>query len=274
MSIDGIRKKQIHKTIIQRKAVVKERFHPFTPKFIIPEYIEAAEHSVSSKKLHHYFAFKKLKTPAIIFSTFAFTFLLTVATSQGLAELNGELHPNINKIADSLPDGAKLPDPGQFPQVLSITTKPQTALLNDVVLNSPDELYLPIEKITVPDPIKKRKEFLEDYLKARNSPLADHVDAISEQSQWKLIIAISRAESSFCKRQERNNCWGIGGAWNLKNYDNFDDAVADVNRILEQHYIAAGLDSPSKIVNKWVGHPNDNWEAAVEQELNNLEDVE
>jgi hypothetical protein len=151
---------------------------------------------------------------------------------------------------------------------------PDSPAFSSTVITDPNAIYLPIEKEDVPDPLSQRKAFLEAYLKSKNSPLAAHVDALSEQTQWKLIIAIADAESSYCKRKELNNCWGIGGAWNLKAYSNYDQAIADVNRILEQHYIAAGLTSPDTIENKWVGHPNDNWEAAADQVMDDLKNVQ
>ncbi len=60
----------------------------------------------------------------------------------------------------------------------------------------------------------------------------------------------------------------------MRGYKNYDQAVADVNRILEQKYIQAGLNTPKEIVKKYVGHQNDNWQAAVEQELKNLENID
>ncbi|GAC1412757.1 MAG: hypothetical protein NVSMB66_2680 [Candidatus Doudnabacteria bacterium] len=197
--------------------------------------------------------------------TFVFTFALSIATSQGLASF-----------AQPTPKQESLPVIGSsisLDNEFAVTTQPDSFKLNQEILSQPDEVFLPKESISLPDPLKKRREFLVKYLKSKNSPLSDHVAAISEQSQWKLIIAISRAESSFCKHQVTNNCWGIGGAWNMKNYKDFEDAVTDVNRILEKHYIQAGLNTPRQIVGKYVGHRNDNWQAAVEEELKTLSSV-
>lgn len=211
------------------------------------------------------------KTLSLVLGTFLITFIFAIATSSIMAaNRNSDQPTQIATTNELRTDTENVPTENQ----LSVVSTPDNSTLADEVVETPGQVYLPKENITAPDPLEKRKEFLEQYLTARNSVLADHVDALSEQSQWKLIIAISRAESSFCKHHQTNNCWGIGGAWNMKKYANYDEAIADVNRILEQHYIAAGLNSPKKIVNKWVGHPNENWESAVQQELDNLKDVE
>lgn len=200
--------------------------------------------------------------------TFIVTFIFSIGTSQGLASHSNnfsfEKDTSQNNTTQILYSSSNL----------AVTDIPTFVELTSGVIDQPREVHLPKENLNLPDPLQKRKEFLEKYLAARKSPLANHVDAISEQSQWKLIIAIARAESSFCKRFRDNNCWGIGGAWNLKTYKNYDEAVADVNRILERYYISAGLDTPKKIVRKYVGHQSDNWELAVQQELDNLKNVE
>ncbi len=207
------------------------------------------------------------KQVATILATFLITFIFSIATSRSLASF-------ANRQDDSSSKSAAVIDSNGAAAPFEVTSQPDVLSLNDLVLSKPGEVFLPKEKLSLPDPLQKRKEFLEKYLSAKNSSLAKHVEAISEQTQWKLIIGIARAESSFCKHQVTNNCWGIGGAWNMKDYSNFDQAVADVNRILEEHYIQAGLNTPKKIVKKYVGHQNDDWQYAVEQELKNLSEVQ
>jgi hypothetical protein len=246
MNIDGVRVKIEHTP--KQKAPTKR----------IPARVKRAPKHI---KLLNSVDHKQLVT---IVATFLVTFVFSIATSQGLASINHQPR-----------EQAELIDaPLLYANDFGVTTQPSMLSLNDKVLSNPDEVYLPKENISVPDPLKKRQEFLEKYLGAKKSPLANHVAAISEQTQWKLIIAIARAESSFCKHQVTNNCWGIGGAWNMKNYKNYDEAVADVNRILERYYIQAGLKTPKQIVKKYVGHENANWESAVAQELENLSKVE
>ncbi len=237
-----------------------------------PHYIAAKQPAVKTQttrktfflpKKIHFFSFFDKKQISTIAITFVVTFIFSIATSQGLAAMNAPKQKALT--TQELPRKSN---------ELAILDQPDIPVFDPNVHLTPDEVYLPKENLILPDPLKKRKEFLEKYLRAKGTPLADHVDAISVQSQWKLIIAISRAESSFCKHQVTNNCWGIGGAWNMKKYKNYDEAVADVNRILETYYIQSGLDTPKEIVRKYVGHQSDNWEMAVEQELENLAEIE
>jgi hypothetical protein len=204
------------------------------------------------------------KTASVVIAASLASFALSLASSQVLAHFSQ--NPDQDQLSVST---ALLPRM----DTLAVTSTPDSATLNPAVITDPNAIYLPEEKIDVPDPLTERKAFLTAYLNSKHSPLADHVDALSEQTQWKLIIAISNAESSYCKRNMVNNCWGIGGAWNLKAYDNYDQAIADVNRILEQHYISAGLTSPDKIEYKWVGHANDNWQEAANEVMDDLKDV-
>lgn len=219
------------------------------------------------------FRFVESKQIATIAVTFLVTFIFSIATSRGLAD-----YANNQQAQATLPvqnQNAAAAQNSEMQPLLAVSNRPdQVPDFDQTVLSRPGRVYLPKENLNLPDPLQQRREFLQQYLAAQNSPLADHVDAISEQSQWKLIIAIARAESSFCKHQVSNNCWGIGGAWNMKHYKNLDDAIADVNRILEQHYIQAGLDTTKEIERKYVGYPSKTWEAAVNQELANLTNVQ
>jgi len=216
--------------------------------------------------------FSRAKDAGKITGAILATFGLTLASSLAMAHIN---QPSPNMAQDTLAvTSVNSGDDSSGSTSLAVTMSPNSPAFSSTVITDPNAIYLPIEKEDVPDPLSQRKAFLEAYLKSKNSPLAAHVDALSDQTQWKLIIAIADAESSYCKRKELNNCWGIGGAWNLKAYSNYDQAIADVNRILEQHYIAAGLTSPDTIENKWVGHPNDNWEAAADQVMDDLKNIQ
>ncbi len=240
-----------------------KRIHRNTAR-TIPETQRKTAYKIFVPKRINFFSFFEKKQITTIAITFVVTFVFSIATSQGLAAINSPKQ-NQTRATQEAPRAEKQ---------LAILDQPGVPVFDPNVRLSPDEIYLPKENMILPDPLKKRKEFLEKYLRAKGTPLADHVDAISVQSQWRLIIAISRAESSFCKHQVTNNCWGIGGAWNMRKYKNYDEAVADVNRILETYYIQAGLDTPKEIVRKYVGHQSDNWELAVQQELKNLEEIE
>ena len=117
------------------------------------------------------------------------------------------------------------------------------------------------------DKVAQNIAILQDYLQKKGSPLANYADTILQQENWKLVLAISNGESTLCKHQMYNNCWGVGGAWNLKRYKSFGEGFADVNRLLTDKYVSQLGNSPEKIVNRYVGHPNPNWVYAVNKIL-------
>jgi hypothetical protein len=265
-----IRRRQTQPVYRYQPAAIVNIAKP-SQKLIAPAFIKSSGTVDTSSNTSSLF-FGRVKNTSRIFGIVVATFGLTLASSLAMAHIEepnqpANQNPPIVVVSSANDLYAQTTD-------LTVTSIPDSPLFNPTVITDPNAIYLPIEKEDVPDPLSQRKAFLEAYLKSKNSPLADHVDALSEQTQWKLIIAIADAESSYCKRKELNDCWGIGGAWDLKAYSNYDQAIADVNRILEQHYIAAGLDSPDQIEYKWVGHPNDNWEAAADQVMDDLKNVQ
>jgi hypothetical protein len=213
-----------------------------------------------------------MKTFFVAFATAIAVFGFSIATSEVMAHMS----PSTDGMLSSAVAGQPLADASirQKSTPLVVTGTPSTLALSAAIITDPNAIYLPQEQIDAPDPLTERKAFLTTYLASKHSPLAAHVDALSEQTQWKLIIAISNSESSYCKRMELNNCWGIGGAWNLKAYTNYDQAIADVNQLLERKYIAAGLTSPDTIEGKWVGYSDQNWQEAANQVMDDLKNVQ
>ena len=211
------------------------------------------------------------KQTVTIAATFAITFVLSIATSRILALPRGSSQ---GQILGASTDNAAANNAAVGIQVSS--QPQQTIPFNSAVQDQPGQVFLPNENVYAPDPLLHRKEFLKQYLTEKKSPLAGHVDAISEQSQWKLIIAIAQAESSSCKKYPEHsaNCWGIGGANNLMKFPDLDSAIAHVNSLLENKYVGQGLSSPQQLAPKWVGHKSDGWEQAVQQELDNLKGVQ
>ena len=87
------------------------------------------------------------------------------------------------------------------------------------------------------DPLSTRKQNLYRYFtEIRPSPLANYVDILAEQPQWRKIIAISFVESTMCKRNYFNNCWGITYRTGLAKYPSFAEAIIDANRVLAKSY--------------------------------------
>ena len=114
---------------------------------------------------------------------------------------------------------------------------------------------------------------LQNYLEQKGSPLAPLAQHILKHDNWKLAVAIANGESTLCKRQMYNNCWGIGGAWNLRRYGSLADGFTDVNRLLTDKYVSLGADTPKEIVRKYVGNYSPTWIAAVSQTVAQLDQL-
>ena len=158
----------------------------------------------------------------------------------------------------------------QSSQVFDITNFP-TITIPELQINTDDvkvidgEVFMDTVKI-------QNAEKLTHYLQSKNSPMADKSNYLLRQKDWKLIIAISHAESNMCKRQLGNNCWGIGGGDHRK-YPNLELAITDAQTVIGK-YVTKGADTPEKIVNRYVGKYSANWVKAVNQVLNQLEQLE
>jgi len=136
-------------------------------------------------------------------------------------------------------------------------------------MSNPDQTpdSAPVDPITVNAPI------LQQYLAQKGSPLAPFAAEILQNDNWKLVLAISNGESTMCKHQLYNNCWGVGGAWNLKRYESFAKGFADVDQLLANKYIPSGADTPKEIVRKYVGNYSPTWVSAVSQTLAQLDQL-
>lgn len=158
------------------------------------------------------------------------------------------------------------------PLVLEIKNIPQIPDVQTIQNFTNRNNQLPQETITI-DPATINAPILQNYLEQKGSPLAPSAAELLKNDNWKLVLAIANGESTLCKRQLYNNCWGVGGAWNLRRYASFADGFADVDRLLATKYIPIGKDTPKKIVRKYVGAESPTWVYAVNQtlaELNNL----
>ena len=160
---------------------------------------------------------------------------------------------------------------------------PQVALAQSVEIYSTPRLALEIkhqidnleslQEPVYPRDIPGNKLFtLKNYLIQKNSPLADHVEMLLMQPNWKIVLAISHAESNMCKRQLGHNCWGIGGG-NHRKYPSFNEAIADANAVL-QRYFDLGHTGPASIMPYYVGWNNQSWIVATNNILAELEELE
>ena len=103
-----------------------------------------------------------------------------------------------------------------------------------------------------------------NYLRQKNSPLADYVPAIMRSANKyridpRLIVAISGGETSFATNgngPSAYNAWGIGPG---RRYNSWQDGIDAAAKLLRQSYVGQGLHSIEAIQRKWapVGAGND-----------------
>lgn len=118
--------------------------------------------------------------------------------------------------------------------------------------------------------VDPRLQPLREYLRSKNSPMAEHAGELLKHYHYRLIIGIAFAESNFCKRNIRpHNCWGIGGN-TPERYESYQHAFTRANDLI-QKYHDGGLTTPKLMRNRWVGWPNDKWIVAVNQVAKELE---
>jgi len=124
-----------------------------------------------------------------------------------------------------------------------------------------------------PEPVENPNiAILENYLKSKNSPLADYADYILKHQNWKLVIAISNGESGLCKRQLANNCWGITRSRGLERYESFAQGITDADYVINK-YVSRGADTPEEMLMRYVGWNNKNWVRAANQILAQIDQL-
>lgn len=159
--------------------------------------------------------------------------------------------------------------------VLSVPMIPSEPLTYDkedvaIVTFTPHEFVEPLEVKRAPLNVD-----VQAYLESKDSPLAPHTKTLLEQEHWKLIVAISAIESSYCKRQLGNNCWGItdsSGAY--KSYASFDEAIIDANGLITRWQARGRWLTVEDMNCHYVVPCNPNWVSVVNAVLNKLESYE
>lgn len=112
---------------------------------------------------------------------------------------------------------------------------------------------------------------LKNYLESKKSPLTDYVEILLIQRNWKIVLAISHAESNMCKREIGHNCWGIGGG-NHRKYPSYAEAIVDANDVV-QRYLDRGHTGPKTMMPYYVGWDNQNWVVATQNILYELDQI-
>ena len=73
------------------------------------------------------------------------------------------------------------------------------------------------------------------YLAEKESPLAPDAEFLVGLPHWKLVVALSAAESSLCKHEVGNNCWGIvSGDSSYQSYRSFREGAQAANDLIER----------------------------------------
>jgi len=97
-----------------------------------------------------------------------------------------------------------------------------------------------------------RTKRLGNFLTKYSSPLTPYAKNIVELADkykldWRLVVAISGVESTFCKASPYNsyNCWGWKNGKHT--FSSYADALQQVSKTLRVHYYDRGLDTPETI---------------------------
>lgn len=146
-----------------------------------------------------------------------------------------------------------------------------------------------VEEKPAPDP---RIAVLQQYLEAKKSPLAGAVETLLAQDNMRLIIAVSYAESNFCRQTPKTysngkyvpnyNCWGVGGASGLQKYgSDINAAVIKFNTFLNtspkrKPYAQQTFDEMNGVYCQnanYAGKECPNWEEKLQKIYNELKNI-
>jgi hypothetical protein len=112
---------------------------------------------------------------------------------------------------------------------------------------------------------------LAQYLKSKKSPLVPDASFLQKQKHWKLIVAISAAESTFCKHQLDFNCWGIGGDSHYRHYKSFRAAIIDTNDLIEKWQLKGRWLTPEDMNCSYVVPCSPTWVRTVNRILKDIQ---
>jgi len=112
-----------------------------------------------------------------------------------------------------------------------------------------------------------REIILRNYLKNKNSPLADYTDDFIQAADeynidWRLIPAITGLESSFGKRIPINSHNAYGWANGTYYFDSWEKSIYTVAKTLREKYIDRGVISINQI-GRVYAPPSSTWSSKV-----------
>jgi hypothetical protein len=117
------------------------------------------------------------------------------------------------------------------------------------------------------------KAVVEEYLKSKDSPLAEHVDVLLQQPHWELLIAVSNIESSWCTRKIDYNCWGIGGDSAYRHYVGYEEAIRDAELVIKGWQERGRWLTVDDMNCHYVVPCNQNWVNVVKNTLQEIEEI-
>jgi hypothetical protein len=120
--------------------------------------------------------------------------------------------------------------------------------------------------------VDQRVYVFDQYFLANNSPLygygkyfVEKCDQYGAPKDCITVIAIARNESNLCKYKvsaEMFNCWGFGGGGEYRmTFNNFEESIDRVTRVLVQEYGRAYIENPSLMEGTFCGPQDEckNW---------------
>ena len=123
-----------------------------------------------------------------------------------------------------------------------------------------------------------RVESIREFFARYNSPLKGHAQDVIDAAEkygldYRLIPSIAMQESNLCKKIPKNsyNCWGYGiYGTQVKNFDNYTQAIDVVTKTLAKYYKRNGLETPEQIMTKYTPSNNGAWARSVSYFMNQL----
>lgn len=177
---------------------------------------------------------------------------------------------------------------------LGLLFQPKTAHEAEIVVPEAKaaELIEVVDEPKVEPIVDPRIAALKQYLEAKKSPMAAIPETLLAQGNVKLIIAISFAESNYCRQIPKQlvkgawipnyNCWGVGGSSGLQKYgSDISAAVIKFNTFLnsspkKKPYAKQTFDEMNGVYCQnanYAGKECPNWEEKLQKVYKELEKI-
>jgi hypothetical protein len=209
----------------------------------------------------------------VLFITFVSGFSLALLTPKTQAEISEE------EQAESLSQNVKkpiplAPAPENYVSQSDISNQTLFSMPLDELENVFAEHQKNLTQKMQSEILQQRAEKIGSYLADKKAPYADFSETIAKQPHWKLILAISFAESSWGKNCVDNNCSNIGvkpGHELWHKYKDYGEWIENFNKLLERRYKDWSLE---KMCGVYVQPCNKNWLLATKSVFEELQQKE